>query len=289
MLKKIALTLSILLLVLVAAVLFFANRVGAWNVIFPSSHHETVAPEIPTSIMQPAVLVFSKTNSFRHKEGIEGGLKFFENLANKRDWGIFSTENSAVFDENILSRFSAIVFNNVTGDVLSDQQEAEFQRWLEAGGSWVGIHSAGDGSHLGWEWYVDNLIGARFTAHTMGPQFQTATARVEDTDHPATQSLSSSWQHEEEWYSWDRSPRDAGFNVLVSVDENTYQPRFIFLGMDRDLHMGDHPVVWNRCVGQGRALYSALGHQAKAFESPEYQAILEGALEWAMTRSHCSR
>jgi type 1 glutamine amidotransferase len=45
---------------------------------------------------------------------------------------------------------------------------------------------------------------------------------------------------------------------------------------------GDHPMVWQHCVGRGRALYSALGHQAKSYDEPELQALVEGALAWAL-------
>ena len=287
MLKKIALILLVLIVVLAGAALVFVRANGLWNLIFPSSHHESVAPELPANLKQPAVLVFSKTNSFRHIDGIRGGDAFFEELAGRRGWGIFFTENSAVFNARDMSRFNTVIFNNVTGDVMSEAQEQAFQRWLEAGGGWLGIHAAGDGSHEDWPWYVENLIGAEFTAHTMGPQFQEATVQVEDTSHIATRDLPLAWQHAEEWYSWERSPRDAGFNVLASVDESTYQPRFIFMGDDINLSMDDHPVVWNRCLGAGRALYSALGHRAEAFASSEYQQLLEGAVEWTMGDAGC--
>ena len=280
--KKILLTLAGILVVLIVGLLVFARMIGAWHILFPSSHHETVPPEIPAGLEQPAVLVFSKTNAFRHIDGIEAGNVFFRELAARRGWGVFFTENSAVFNDTDLARFAAVVFNSATGDMMSDAQEAAFRRWLEAGGGWVGVHAAGDDSHAGWPWYVETLIGARFTAHTMGPQFQTATVHVEDTTHAAMRGVPAVWEHEEEWYSWDRSPREAGFHILATVDESTYSPRFIFLGMDRDLRMGDHPVIWSREVGQGRALYTALGHRAEAFASPEYRKVLEGALTWAI-------
>lgn len=289
MLKKIAIGTGILVLVLIAGVLVFARMVGAWNVIFPSHHHESVPPDIPENLATPTLLVFSKTNGFRHVDGIAGGIAFFDKLAEDRGFGIFHTENSAVFNAKDLSRFSAVIFNNATGDVLSADQEHAFQQWLEAGGGWLGIHGAGDDSHTGWAWYLDHLIGAEFIGHTMGPQFQPATLHVDDTSHVATQALPLSWEHTEEWYSWDENIRDKGFNVLVTVDESTYTPRLDFLHMDHDLRMGDHPIVWNRCIGSGRSLYSALGHQGEAFESAEYQALLAGAIDWILDEAACTR
>ena len=47
--------------------------VGAWNILFPSNAHDSVAPPLPVTLGSPAILVFSKTNQFRHKDGIAGG------------------------------------------------------------------------------------------------------------------------------------------------------------------------------------------------------------------------
>ena len=44
----------------------------------------------------------------------------------------------------------------------------------------------------------------------------------------------------------------------------------------------DHPLVWWHCEGAGRTLYSALGHQASAYQEPEYQRLLLGATEWVL-------
>jgi hypothetical protein len=116
----------------------------------------------------------------------------------------------------------------------------------------------------------------------MGPQFQDATLEIESHDHPATAQLPEKFVHNEEWYSFDHSPRSKGHHVLAVVEEYTYSPRMKLLGMNRDLRMGsDHPVVWWHCQGKGRAFYSALGHQAKSYALPEMEHLLEGAIAWA--------
>jgi hypothetical protein len=87
----------------------------------------------------------------------------------------------------------------------------------------------------------------------------------------------ASFEHEDEWYSFERSPREAGVRVLARLDESSYRPREIL----RDLGMGDHPIVWSHCVGRGRAFYSALGHGAASYARPEHAQMLEGAIAWA--------
>lgn len=270
------------LLVFLGAGLLATWYVGAWNLIFPNHHHDSLPPALPTDLQQPAILVFSKTNSFRHRNGIAGGLAALQSIAQENNWSIFATENGAVFNAQQLTQFSAVVFLNATGDVLDEQQEAAFERWLSSGGGWLGIHAAGDGSHKGWSWYGQQLIGADFTAHILGPQFQAARVAAEGANHPALAGLPASWDHEEEWYSWERSPRDRGFNVLATIDENSYSPVQKALGRERDLRMGDHPVVWSNCVGAGKSVYSALGHRAEAFEEPHHLQLLQSSLAWLL-------
>lgn len=255
-------------------------KIGAWNVVFPNHDHDTVAPAIPGSLQSPAVLVFSKTNAFRHIEGIAGGAKALQSITKKHDWGMFHTENGAVFNAQDLARFDVVVFLNASGDMLSAEQEQAFQSWLMAGGGWLGIHAAGDSSHLEWQWYRENLIGATFTAHIMDPQFQTATVVLENHEHPVLRDIPNTWQHEEEWYSWEESPRVEGFTILSTLDESSYVPMQNFLWSRRDLSMGDHPVVWSNCIGEGRSVYAAMGHKAVAFEQPQFLRLLDNALSW---------
>jgi type 1 glutamine amidotransferase len=257
----------------------------ALRVFFPSHEHETVPPELPAELTAPALLVFTKTNGFRHEEAIPVGVAKIEEIARRRGWSVFHTENGAVFGDAQLARFQATVWHQVSGDVLDESQRAALKHFLEGGGGWVGVHGAGGDRSYDWPWYVEELVGAQFIGHTMGPQFQTATWRTEDASHPASAKLPEEWQHEEEIYSFARSVRPLpGFRVLVSVDEASYSPREKILWMDRDLAMarGDHPMVWHHCVGRGRAFYSALGHQAKSYAEPELEALLEGAMAWAL-------
>jgi len=82
---------------------------NAQRVIFPSSEHDEIAPIIPDDMMHPAILIFSKTNGFRHGEAIAAGIPFFEDMASKRGWGFFSTENGVVHDKALLDRFDVVV------------------------------------------------------------------------------------------------------------------------------------------------------------------------------------
>ncbi len=241
-------------------------------------HYDTVAPELPPRLKDPAILVFSKTNGYRHTEAIPAANAAIASLAEKNGWSVFFTENGAVFNPGDLLRFRATVWNNTSGDVLNDQQREAFRSYIENGGGFVGIHGAGGDFSYDWRWYVETLIGAQFIGHTLMPRFPTATIHVENRDDPATKSLPKDWVRSDEWYSFKKSPRAEGITVLATLDETTYRPRMA----TKSIRMGaDHPIIWKHCVGKGRAFYSALGHTASAYQEPNYVAVLHGAIAWA--------
>ncbi|MFO0688268.1 MAG: ThuA domain-containing protein [Myxococcota bacterium] len=290
-LKKLLVGTAVALVLLVGVGLAMIHRSGAWFLLFPSHHHDTTPPELPADFgagKSLRVLVFSKTNSFRHEDGIAGARLALDAIAERRGWALYHSENGALFSAPGLANFDVVVFSNASGDMLSDEQERAFEAWLSAGGGWVGIHSAGDLSHAGWTWYRENLIGGNFIGHIMGPQTQTARVVVEDRAHPVTQGLPAEFEHEEEWYSWDQSPRTLGFHVLLTVDEASYDPSIRIFGSETDIRMGDHPVAWWRCIGPGRALYVTMGHWGRAYENPPYATLLENALAWAGDPRACT-
>jgi type 1 glutamine amidotransferase len=255
------------------------------RVFFPSSHHDTLPPELPATLSRPAMLVFSKTNGFRHHEAIEAGVPALERLAVERGLSVFATENGAVHTPELLSRFDVVVWFQVSGDVLDERQRAALLAWAEAGGGFLGVHGTGGDWSYAWKDHVERLVRAQFVGHPMGPQFQTATIRLEAPEHPVLRGLPSEWSRIDEWYSFESSPRGPGVRVLATLDETTYSPLMKIGFFERDLAMGeDHPIVWSHCIGRGRAIYSALGHGAEAYEEPGHLGLLGNAIEWLAER-----
>ncbi|HKQ86990.1 MAG TPA: ThuA domain-containing protein, partial [Candidatus Acidoferrales bacterium] len=241
-------------------------------------HYDTIAPDLPAALKDPAILVFSKTNGYRHSDAIPSANATIASLAAKNGWSVFFTENGAVFNREDLSRFRATIWNNTSGDVLNEQQKDAFRGYIENGGGFVGIHGAGGDFSYAWRWYVETLVGAQFIGHTLMPQFPTATIHIENQDDPATTTLPKEWVRSDEWYSFKKSPRAPGTTMLATLDETTYRPRMA----TKNIRMGaDHPIIWKHCVGKGRAFYSAIGHAASAYQEPNYVAVLQGAIAWA--------
>ena len=270
---------AVCLLALVIAASFHPTVRSVYRAFRPSTAYDVQPPTLP-ELADPAVLVFSKTNGFRHVEGIAAGLDALRAISERRGWSLFHTENGAVFDAGLLARFRVVVWLCASGAPLDAPQRLALRNWIEGGGGYVGVHAAMDGSHVSWEWYVRDVVGAGFIGHPLA--HQTAAVRVERPDHPAVRGAAASWEHLDEWYSFDRSVRgDPGVEVLASVDEATYDQQLRLLWVDRSLSMGDHPIIWTRQPGSGRVLLSALGHRASAYRDPNHLAILESGIEWA--------
>jgi hypothetical protein len=161
-----------------------------------------------------------------------------------------------------------VVFLNTTGDVLDAAQQQAFERFIEDGGGYVGIHSASD-TEYDWPWY-GNLVGAYFKTH---PAIQEAVVRNEAKDHPSMAGWPDALKRTDEWYVYRTNPRSVkGMLILASLDESSYQGG----GMD-----GDHPTTWCHEVGKGRAWYTGGGHTKESFAEPLFRSHLKGGVEWA--------
>jgi cytochrome c len=155
--------------------------------------------------------------------------------------------------------------------VLDANGRAAFERYVRAGHGYVGVHSASD-TEYGWSWY-GGLVGAYFAGH---PAIQPAIVRVEDSSHPSTASLPTTWSRTDEWYNFRASPRGA-VQVLLTLDERSYAGG----------SMGaDHPIAWYQAYDGGRAWYTAMGHTRESYLEPAFLAHLLGGIQYAAGLTH---
>ena len=246
------------------------------------ARYDTALPRIGLLRGRPRVLLFEKINGFKDTPSVDAAHAAFVAMAQRKGWALAITDQGSAFSPMILRRFDAVIWNNISGDVLTLSQRAAFQSWMERGGGFIGVHgTAGDPVYF-WDWYVDTLLGARFAGHPMNPQFQTAKVSIGDATHPAAKGLPLTWEMNDEWYSFKNNPRATGSRIIATLDEATYKPD----GMaGQNLRMGDHPIVWSRCVGRGRMFYSAIGHRPERYSDATYVKMLEQAVDWAADRT----
>ena len=212
-----------------------------------------------------AVLVFSKTNEYRHS-AIPKGIQALHELGDEHGFRVETTEDSTAFRTDRLSVFDVIVFLNTTGDVLGPTGETALRRFIQNGGGFVGVHAATD-TEYEWNWY-GRLIGTYFDGH---PSVQTATIRPEAPSTPSTRMLSSEWVRRDEWYNFRSSPRDS-VQVLLTLDETTYEGGTMGV---------DPPIAWRHSFDGGRAWYTAGGHTPDTYQEPLFRQHLLGGILWA--------
>lgn len=228
----------------------------------------------PPPATEPAtldnVLVFSRTAGFRHTS-IPVGIQAIQALGAANDFAVDATEDPARFTDEGLAAFDAVIFLSTTGDVLDDTQQGALERFVRAGGGWVGVHSATD-TEYGWAWYGQLIGGAAyFLGH---PAIQQVTVVLEGEPHISTEHLPATFQVTDELYSFRQNPR-ASVNVLMTLDESTYdqeQPQNV---------MGDHPIAWYHEFDGGRAWYTGLGHTNEMFADTRFTQHLLGGIRWA--------
>jgi type 1 glutamine amidotransferase len=195
------------------------------------------------------VLVFSRTAGYRH-DSIPAGIAAVRAMGG---FAVDATEDAGAFTTANLSRYRAVVFLSTTGDVLDDAQQKAFEGYVRGGGGYVGVHSATD-TEYGWPFYGE-LVGTWFKEHTA---VQPGRVVVVDRTHPATAHLGADWTRTDEWYSFRSVPHA---HVLLAY--------------------GGHPIAWCHPVGQGRSIYTAMGHTRESFAEPAFRQHLLGAIRWA--------
>lgn len=278
--KRIVLSVVILVVVLLGVGYAYLSYLG----VIPRYDYDELAPQLP-EFSKPAVLVLNKTNGFIHHDALPAADAMLTRITNQRGWDIFISDNGASHNEEDLAKFNLIVWNNVSGDVLNQEQRSAFKTWIENGGGWVGLHASGGDREYLWNWHPNTLIGAQFVGHTMEPQFQDAELLVVEQDHSLTDHLPSPWRiAKEEWYAFDRNPRASGSEILLTIDKQSY----ITKGNTRfgmvDSMSGEHPLVWRHRIGDGRVFYSAIGHTAQTYDLAEYEELISRAMDWAMKK-----
>ncbi|MDF0540877.1 ThuA domain-containing protein [Sphingobium sp. H39-3-25] len=244
------------------------------------ARYDNDVPKFALPAGRPKLLLFEKINGFRDGPSVDAARASLEAMARRKGWAMVVTEKGGAFNPATLRQFDAVIWNNVSGDVLTLAQRRALQSYVEGGGGFVAMHgSAGDPVYF-WDWYADTLIGARFKGHPQVPHFQEARIAVNEA-HPLAKALPKEWRMTDEWYSFKTNPRAAGANIVLTLDESTYQPVGM---MNQDLRMGDHPLAWTNCVGKGRMFYSAIGHMPETYGQPQHVALLEDAITWASDR-----
>lgn len=222
-----------------------------------------------TGLNQPGILIFSKTARYHH-ESIPDGIRAIQLLGNQNGFTVDTTTQTSFFTDEGLKKYAALVFLSPSGELFDSLQKCSLQRYIRAGGGFVGIHAAST-IDKNFTWY-GHLVGAVFVNH---PEPQTGIIKVVDRVNPATSHLPEKWVWKDEWYNLRDIQPD--LHILLVADESSYK------GGTNGMN---HPVAWYHTYDGGRAFYTALGHFSAAYSNQQFLKHILAGIEYAIGKQN---
>jgi uncharacterized protein len=233
------------------------------------------------------VLVFTKNGKGYVHENIPAGIAAFQKLGRQFEFKVDTSSNAFVFTETSLKNYDAVIFSNTNNDVFdTEEQKVSFMRYMQAGGGFMGIHSA-SGTERNWKWFK-LMLGATFVRH---PPFQTFTVYVLDKQHPATKNLAAKWETKDECYYFKEF--NPSIKTLVVTDMSTIEESNGAASIDSsgqrknikpDVFGNRYPAVWCNEFDGGRIWYTALGHSKENYSDSTYLSHLVEGLKWVVNK-----
>ena len=116
------------------------------------------------------ILHYTETTGYNHNTKTQSE-NMFTQMGITHGWTITTDDKGDLFSSlDSLEKFAVVVFSNTSGNKgLDATQRANFEAYIDNGGSYLGIHAASDtyrhstangGSKGTWDWYAENVAGA---------------------------------------------------------------------------------------------------------------------------------
>jgi len=218
------------------------------------------------------VLVFSQAEGAKH-DSIPAGIKAIESLVRRAKFNMVLSEDASAFSDASLAKYQTVVFLNTSGDALNAEQQIAFERYIQAGGGYVGIHAAAEAKAIEgreWFWY-QRLVGAAI-ATSPNNEEEVGLLKLAEANQSRAQDLPAQWQLSDEWLDYRRMSKN--LNVLLTVTKDEKEGTTAVASAQ--------PVVWYRNFDGGRSFYIGLGHSQASYEDANFIALLRGGIEYAL-------
>ncbi|MEO5685433.1 MAG: ThuA domain-containing protein [Chitinophagaceae bacterium] len=217
------------------------------------------------------VLVYTKNGKGYVHDNIAAGVASVKQLGAANGFTVDVSDNPADFNDENLKKYNTLIFNNTNNGVFdTDQQKLALMRYTQAGGGFVGLHSA-TGTERSWPWFK-RLIGASFQRHAKHQPFKDI---VIDGNNPSTSFLPRLWEQDDECYFFKEVNPD--LHVLLA-----HQLSSLLDDKDKpDFYGASSPSVWCHEFDGGRQWYTSLGHDSATYFKPAFQKHILGGIEWA--------
>lgn len=226
----------------------------------------------------PKVLIYTRNHVSNGKgyvhDNIAASVAAVKELCAEKGIGCDASENPEVFTADHLKHYRAVIFCNSNNEAFTEPaQSAALAGYVDAGGGFVGIHSASGSERANPEF--KRILGGTFKWHTPNQKF---TVIVADNTHPATAGLPAEWPWKDEGYLCDLVP---DLHVLLEMDTTSVaNPPREKWGLKFEGNR--FPLAWCHQPGKGRCFYTALGHDIAAYADPAFRKHLQGGILWVL-------
>jgi type 1 glutamine amidotransferase len=223
------------------------------------------------------ILVFSKTNGFRHGS-IPVGVTALRMMGEKTGaYTITHTEDDSWFEPEKLKDFDAVIMLNTTGDLFrpkdlpkdpaekkaalerEEKLKASLVDFVKSGKGLAGTHSATD-TYGSWGEYA-SMMGGTFAGH---PWHQKVPIKNLAPKHPLNDMFNSEgFEVNDEIYQFRDNtalPKDRKF--LLELDASKMD---LSKGARKDKL---YPISWVSKYGKGHTFYCSLGHRDEIYYNP---------------------
>lgn len=220
------------------------------------------------------VLLYTRNGEGYVHDNIPNSIEAIEALSEEYGFSLDATDDPAVFEGDKLKKYQVVIFSNTNNEVFeSDQQRVNFMRFIQAGGGFVGIHSAA-GTEREWKWFKE-LLGGTFFWHE---PYQSFSVKMIDHAHPSLAHLPQTWEREDECYYLKEmrvNLKVLAVNDLTSIEE---------IHEKRPNTFGDvFPSVWCQEFDGGRQWYTSLGHNKEDYKDHDFRKHLLGGIQWVVS------
>jgi type 1 glutamine amidotransferase len=220
------------------------------------------------------ILVYTKNGKGYVHDNIANSVTAIRELGKQNGFTVDVSDDPGKFTDDNLKQYDALVFSNTNNDVFdTDAQRVALMRYIQAGGSFVGLHSA-CGTERSWKWFK-GLLGGTFFWHEPGQRFS---VNILDAKNPALAHLPQKWDRTKDEFYFLKE-MSVNLNVLAVNDHTTIEKP---AGKALDTFGTVFPSVWWHDYDGGRAFYTSVGHEKEDYLKDDLRKHILGGIEWAI-------
>ena len=213
------------------------------------------------------VLVFCpNSGDSGHDSYMREFKKWFPGVAEKLQFQFDTTKNWSDCNYAKLSKYQVVMFLDNRPEGAT--QRADFQKYMQNGGGWIGCHFAAfamnaSGVKQDWDWYHKEFLGSGEYRSNIWPPWP-ATLKIEEPNSVYTQGIPHLVKvSANEWYRWqpvngqDWWKGKSDIKIIASIDSSSY-PLGSKVETDEVWRSGYYPAVWTNV--KYKMLYLNMGH-----------------------------